>query len=516
MAIRTATPSGIPHTSKRRHLSYVVAAVLMGVLIINAVVSIHSDHEEVLQSNRGLLVDLVNLVSAQTERSLELTDNRLVKIRDLAAKTQASSGGFNDPAFRAAFTDLTDDIPGKVGVLILNPQGDVVASSESPVPPKLNLASRPDFQALHEKDTLFIGPALRSQLEPERTLFYLSRRIPGPDGELAGIVSAGISTSYLTDLYALAGSSKNALILVTNGDGNILGRRPLVKEYLGQSIASSTLFTDTIKTADTGTAEIISPLDELPRLAAWKILRPANVMVMAGFEWPIIYKYWNKRTARTLIATLISLIVIVGGTVATRLLKRREERIRRDLAAAMGAQAETTRALLDARHDHLTGLPARALFFERACDLLEQARRDGFGLAVMVIDLDGFKAVNDREGHEQGDAVLVKAATILSGTIRGSDTAGRLGGDEFGVVIAAPLDFLESITHKLGSRIVNRMASIGHGITCSVGVALCSDPQGESLDDLLHRADKAMYDAKHAGKNRLHLSAPSVVPVGFQ
>ena len=156
-------------------------------------------------------------------------------------------------------------------------------------------------------------------------------------------------------------------------------------------------------------------------------------------------------------------------------------------------------------HDPLTGLANRALFQDRADHAIAHQTRTGEPLAVIFIDLDGFKQVNDTLGHQVGDALLVAAADRLRGCVRTSDTLARLGGDEFAALserMASPAD-----VHIVAARITEALKEPFHlgdhrvTISGSVGVVL-HDPGDECLDEVLRRADQAMYAAKQAGKGR--------------
>jgi diguanylate cyclase (GGDEF)-like protein len=174
------------------------------------------------------------------------------------------------------------------------------------------------------------------------------------------------------------------------------------------------------------------------------------------------------------------------------------------MVAALREQEESLRSA--ALHDHLTGLPNRVLLGDR----LEQAglrasRQPGYRFAVLLLDLDGFKAVNDSLGHAAGDQLLIEVAHRLTRLLRKSDTAARLGGDEFVVL-------LDGITTEDGHQVVSDAitetltqpfaidgAQVSVGL--SIGVALSTDG---SVDPghLLREADAAMYRAKSLSKRR--------------
>jgi diguanylate cyclase (GGDEF)-like protein len=147
-----------------------------------------------------------------------------------------------------------------------------------------------------------------------------------------------------------------------------------------------------------------------------------------------------------------------------------------------------------ARTDALTGVPNRRVWEEELPRELDRARRMGTAVCVAMIDLDNFKAYNDRHGHQAGDLVLKEAAGAWRSEMRSTDLLARYGGEEFGLLL--PACALEDAI-----RIVERLRAATPLVTCSVGLA--SWNFGESATELLRRADRALYAAKAAGRNRL-------------
>lgn len=165
-----------------------------------------------------------------------------------------------------------------------------------------------------------------------------------------------------------------------------------------------------------------------------------------------------------------------------------------------------------AMHDPLTGLAGRARFWELARELEREARDPQWGLAILFIDLDGFKHVNDRHGHERGDWILQHTAAAVHASIRDKDVAGRLGGDEFAVCLSAARTNLRQAATAIAERIVGKVRYLGYGIGCSIGVALCQDCT-PTLTECLKVADQAMYEAKRLGKNRYAVREVTGSPV---
>jgi diguanylate cyclase (GGDEF)-like protein len=163
-----------------------------------------------------------------------------------------------------------------------------------------------------------------------------------------------------------------------------------------------------------------------------------------------------------------------------------------------------------AHHDALTNLPNRPLFQDRMQQALALARRERQRLALLYLDLDGFKTVNDRFGHAVGDLLLQEAARRISGCVRASDTVGRIGGDEFVVLLSridtegAALQVAEKVRAALGSPFT--LAGRTVQLSCSIGIALYPDHGDDDLA-LAHHADLAMYRAKEGGRNAVRLFA---------
>lgn len=171
------------------------------------------------------------------------------------------------------------------------------------------------------------------------------------------------------------------------------------------------------------------------------------------------------------------------------------------------------RLLHQANYDDITNLPNRLLALDRLLQAIARARRNGTQVAVLYVDLDEFKKVNDTVGHAVGDRLLVEAAERLTGSVRGSDTVGRLGGDEFLVVLpdvereGRPDLVVRKILDELGRPFLVG----GHEfyIGASIGVTLF--PQdGAAPEELLQNADAAMYRAKAAGRNTFCFFSPEI------
>ncbi|MGW7451883.1 putative bifunctional diguanylate cyclase/phosphodiesterase [Streptomyces sp. NPDC054787] len=187
----------------------------------------------------------------------------------------------------------------------------------------------------------------------------------------------------------------------------------------------------------------------------------------------------------------------------------------RDVTERVRLQAQLQ---YSAEHDPLTDLPNRALFTRRVRQALTGRRAGDHSTAVLFIDLDGFKAVNDTIGHQAGDELLIEAARRLQDSVRAGDTAARLGGDEFAALILGDGNRDRSAREYQVREIADRLRTtlsqpyrIGGSevrVAASIGVAFAD--QGVTPSDLMRNADLAMYRAKAGGKDRVELYAPQM------
>jgi diguanylate cyclase (GGDEF)-like protein len=240
---------------------------------------------------------------------------------------------------------------------------------------------------------------------------------------------------------------------------------------------------------------------------------PQSATISLGNGWTV--QSFGAAVGGGVFADTNALSTLIGGTLLSLLFGLLLLVLATGRGRALSLVREKTRELsYQALHDALTGLPNRALVLDRAEQLLARGARDPSSRAgALFIDIDGFKQVNDNLGHAAGDQLLRIVGERLKGALREQDTVGRIGGDEFVVLIEAPdvETTLDLLAERL-TKVLRAPAELDDGrkissVTASIGIAVGAYA---SSDALLRDADLALYAAKAAGKDRYALFDPSM------
>ena len=242
------------------------------------------------------------------------------------------------------------------------------------------------------------------------------------------------------------------------------------------------------------------------RFESFRILMRStdDLTILAAPSW------WTPRhTIATLSVALLTTLVVLCWAI---FLHRRVEQ----QTGLIRESEERFRHL--AHHDPLTGLPNRALLHIRLDAAIEQAKLEHASLALLMMDLDGFKQVNDTLGHDGGDQMLCAAAKRIVEAVRRSDTVARMGGDEFIVLLCGLGDANEA--REIAAKILLSLSAplvIGtHCVPVSGSIGICTFPDdGEHASTLLKNADTAMYQAKALGRNRFQRYTPELAVDNF-
>lgn len=383
-------------------------------------------------------------------------------------------------------------------VSIADSKGDVVASTRPSAMP--NVSDQDYFQSQREADEFSIG---RPRLSPHsgEWILHFSRRLNAPDGRFSGLVMVSVDAAYFVSGYESSILGTHGVLGILSTDGVFLARRS------GQTVSAG----DWVDYAAAVAVMKEGETDGKPATNAWDgVQRYTSARELYSFPLTVIiglsvdeqlaatrrdmHTYLWRASAASL---LLILVVAVLGSMSRKLMLSRQRIVEEQVAHA--AQVEYL-----AYHDSLTTLPNRSLFSKLLGQSVNQAHRHNRRLAVLFLDLDRFKNVNDTLGHEAGDQLLQEVAARLQTCLRDSDIVARLGGDEF-VALLPELNeekYAATVAQKILTAVARPYVLVGqeYRVTASVGISIY--PQ-DGLDEqtLKENADIAMYKAKELGKN---------------
>ena len=252
---------------------------------------------------------------------------------------------------------------------------------------------------------------------------------------------------------------------------------------------------------------------QFPEITAVKIELDDKCYVSANYSDDLTYGLYAEIRTRDLIMGQLQVFYIKNKPFLLPEEQNLLDLIAIDLARWQELIQAERRILFSATHDELTNLPNRRLLQDRIAQVLAQCSRNQNQAAVLFIDLDNFKIINDSLGHDVGDILLKQVANRLVSCVRGEDTVARQGGDEF-IVVLSDIDSIQSAS-AVAQKILDVLVFpflIGDKemhIGCSIGITLFPD-DGMDVDTLLKNSDTAMYHAKSAGRNNYQFFAPNM------
>lgn len=387
-----------------------------------------------------------------------------------------------------------------LSISITDRRGNIIASTEMTPITNINIFEQEFFQNLVRKDDISIGPAQKSQ-DTEGWKLEFGRRLTTRDGKFSGIVIARVDAMLFVLDYETAKLGQKGVLGILSADGRFLVRRT------GNAVVAGDQIHYTGKVSDTSDADpdiqiLTSNWDNVPRYVSARRIYDFPVAVVVGLSVDERMALAHQNNHTYLRRGLIASVLLITIFSLLTYLNLQLEKSRSQAAEEQVAYARRVEYL--AYHDILTNLPNRSLFSQLIEQSINQAHRHERQLAVLFIDLDRFKYINDTLGHDAGDQLLREVASRLKSCLRDSDTVARLGGDEF-IVLIPELEeekYLRNVAEKIITTMALPHVLVGQQchITISMGISIY--PQ-DGLDErtLAKNADTAMYRAKQSGRN---------------
>jgi len=357
-----------------------------------------------------------------------------------------------------------------------------------------------DFAHERQDDALWIGRPRKATGNREWQLQF-GRRLAAADGSFDGVVVIEFDASYFVSVYEASRLGEHGMLGVLGTDGIMRVRRS------GEVVSAA----DVVDYASVVPAESAESLTVAVTVNPWDgVKRYTGIQPLYEFPLAVIVGLSeDEQLAPTRQTTRTYLWRAAAGSVVLILVAAWLQRLSTQLALSRQRIADEQLAHAQrveylAYHDNLTGLPNRSLFSKLLGQSIHLAHRHDRQLAVMFLDLDRFKQVNDSLGHEAGDQLLKEVAARLRTCLRDSDTVARIGGDEF-VALLPELDqqmYAATVAQKILSATARPFLLLGQEFRVTASIGISTYPQ-DGLDEqtLTKNADVAMYKAKEEGKN---------------
>ncbi|WP_114972058.1 putative bifunctional diguanylate cyclase/phosphodiesterase [Rhodoferax ferrireducens] len=482
----------LSHTTEYHILFPAIAVFVLAVFWWTTLALIEVEHDAARHAAASSSRELVETYEAQVVRALREIDQalKLVKYE------------YESPRKHAVLRELKAKalLPPDLlfAVSIADDLGNVVESTR---PPQIrNVADQEYFAVQRRADTIWVGRPWKDPASAEWQLQF-SRRLNGPDGKFAGIVVIAVDAAYFVSGYEPAKLGEHGVLGILGADGVFRVRRS------GETVSAG----DTVNYATAVPAGDAEDSKVTPSINTWDGVRrytsarplydfPLTVIVGLSEDEQLAATRQNRHAYLWRAAAGSGLVVLILALLAR--MSQQLALSRRRAVEEQVAHAERVEYL--AYHDGLTTLPNRSLFSKLLGQSINQAHRYKRQLAVLFLDLDRFKQINDTLGHDAGDQLLQEVATRLKACLRDSDTVARLGGDEF-IVLLPELDeekYAATVAQNILSAIARPFGLRGEEFRVTASIGISTYPQ-DGLDEqtLTKNADVAMYQAKAEGKN---------------
>lgn len=541
------TPCALADFSRPLRTTYWLLVIFGLFLIVVLWVSIYYK----VLSERQQAVDGAIKETANFARAFEEHSKRTIKSADeialfLKHRYEQEGKDLDIPALKKELR-----FASQVFVLlsVIDEHGDLVVSSQVPFVPS-NLSDREHFLVHKNADNgqLFISKPVLGRSSGKWSV-QLTRRVNTPDGAFGGVVVVSLDPFYFAEFYRQVELGADSVVALVGLDGVIRARY----NAGGDNTPGLSIRGAPFAPGQSGHDVVVSPVDGIKRVYSHKALDEYPLVAVVGVAEHEVMKSVNQRTTGYLLmATMVSCVILAFIAMLLTAAARRDRAEKalldshteleikvaqrtRDLSAANNdlqktnadlakevavrqqAEKELRQKTSEIRRmaftDALTGLPNRAALNGRLSLAMARASAERAAGAVVFIDLDDLKTINDSFGHTYGDALITTAAERIRRTAGDDAFVARAGGDEFVVILPGVSD-REQIGRTVDAIIAALADDIEvHGVhfhtTASAGIAVYP-ADGITTEDIFKNADNAMYAAKRAGKNRRRFFEPAM------
>ena len=500
-------------SSRRLRLGLVVGLLCANLLaLVLSADSLYVSRQRAEQRAETQTQNIASALDQTMSSDIEKVDLALHMAVD-ELEQQLAHKGLNETAMQAFLLRLEQHLPQVEAVRVAQADGLVVFGRGLNKAEGNSWADRDYFVALrdHPQTGLYIiSKPLLGRVSRQYVISFV-RRYNYPDGRFAGVVAAPIAISHFSQILAQFDLGPSGSVILRDAEVGLITRVPAIPDKPAGQLGNSMVSKEFRQLMQLGvrTATYFTPAgaDGLERISTYRYLREASMLVVVTIAQRDYLAGWKQEVYRSVaMACCFLLVSLLLGAFLLRTLRQTEAHQR--LLEAQLDKISTLQALLleQAIRDPLTGLFNRRYLDETLARDLSRAKREGHVLALAMLDLDGFKHINDAYGHLAGDQVLITLSALLRKGARQSDTICRFGGEEFLIVL--PNMSLDQAQQKVDAwRVEFADTPILFGnnslhVTFSAGVA-AYPRHGADSATLITCADTALYRAKQAGRNRV-------------
>ncbi|WP_332117133.1 diguanylate cyclase [Azorhizobium caulinodans] len=471
---------------------WIIPGGLLIVLLVAVLttVSLWEARQNALGNEQRQIGDLVLITSQDIQRHYELYD---LLLREAAAQIVdlPPSRGTGAPANIIRRTMDASRIPAEM--ILISESGKLVASSRHPTNGE-QAADRDYFIIQRDQPAtgLYLSRPFRNRLDQEPCV-ALSRRLTDSHGNFAGILAILVPLQSVREMFASLTRHRSDAISLIRLDGTILVRQPDLGSFggFGLNVFGRPNF-QRMATAPQGSFTSTSEIDRVKRYYVFSRVGDLPLIVVVGVGMDAVTAPWQAQWLAGAATSVVLCLLILGAAVA----------LRREMLRRFEIEQEFLRL---SQTDSLTGLPNRRHFDEFGQREWQRAARQRSSIAVLMVDIDHFKQVNDRIGHPGGDRVLREVSDIIRASLhRPGDFAGRYGGEEFAIILPetdAPA--AAHVAERIRAAIETNTAEGVAPVTVSIGLAAALAAPKGTLAEMMIAADHALYRAKETGRNRV-------------
>jgi diguanylate cyclase (GGDEF)-like protein len=506
--------------------------LILGLLLIGFLLGLdlYNAYQATFRTEQARLLNNLNIVQVNLSRRLQSTSNAMDVVRE-----EIQAGNTTPAAMNPRLTAMVAAQAGVHTMVWVDRKGSVVASNRRELIGQ-NFRGSERYTTIRQT----ADPAVLHLSAPFVTALgnysmSIGKMVRGPQGRFDGYVLAILDTDYFSALLESILYAPDVHVGLIHSEGKLIFRAPDREKVVGVNLADrpESLFNRFIRSGKE--KDVISGMasaTQVERIVAFSFVRPRNIKsdkaLVASIDrnLAVVLAPWVRDLElRASLFAIITGVTILGLSLYQRrhlafeLLEEEQEDERlamekrilqinaelEDVVRQRTAELEKANANLRhlSRHDVLTGLHNRMAANERIHAEFMRMKRTGSCYAVLMLDVDFFKRINDTYGHEAGDHVLKRISEVLKGCLRETDFVARFGGEEFLVLLPdTPREAATQVAEKIRQALARSTDPIAGVTTVSIGLVLAS-PEHHDENVALNQADARLYAAKKAGRNRV-------------